>query len=510
MKTKNILLLLMLTMISITYGTIQAQSTICAGEELCLTVTARGDIQWQQSPTGASFANIGGAIGDTACIFPIQDMYYRAIVLEGTCDSVISDTQFVAVLPGLVADAGADIDLCEGDSATIGGSPAVAGGTAPYVYNWTPAAGLSSSTASNPMAFPSITTMYVLTVTDANGCMGSDTMTVFVNSSPIADAGMDLTTNCTTAVQIGGSPTGSGGSGTLSYLWTPSSGITTPTSANPMALPSVTSTLTVTVTDSLGCSGADDMVLTVLGSASGVDTVNFTGAPVMWIVQPCMDSLFIQVWGAQGGFDPPTAGGLGGYAQGYLTPNVGDTLWLYVGGKGTDGPGSGQNCNLLGGWNGGGNTGATCCSNSGGGAGAGGGGTDVRLGGQTLNDRVIVGGGGGGAGSNNVGAAGGGLVGSNGGAYNGVPSTGGSQTAGGNKGGYFTSHTCSEATNGAFGQGGIGDGNDGGGAGGGWYGGGGGANNNGGAGGSSYYGGVVNGSTTGGIRSGDGLIIITW
>ncbi len=239
------------------------------------------------------------------------------------------------------------------------------------------------------------------------------------------------------------------------------------------------------------------------------DTTFYTGSEDFFVVPSCVDSVFIKAWGAQGGFLTTTAGGMGGYAEGTLPVNQGDTLWLYVGGQGTNGPG-GQNCNLSGGFNGGGNTGDTCCSNAGSGAGAGGGATDVRYGGKTLNDRVIVGSGGGGAGSGQVGAAGGGLTGSNGGTYQSVTATGGTQTAGGLVGGHYTQHLCSKGTDGSFGQGGTGDGNDGGGGGGGCHGGGGGPNNGGGAGGSSYIAGVINGSTTGGLRAGNGMIIIEY
>lgn len=246
--------------------------------------------------------------------------------------------------------------------------------------------------------------------------------------------------------------------------------------------------------------------------ASGLmaqDSLGYTGSVQTYIVPPCTDSVNIQTWGAQGGFVGTTAGGNGGEAFGSLDVSSGDTLWVYVGGKGIDSPGGSQACNLAGGWNGGGPTGDTCCSNAGSGAASGGGASDVRYGGQTLNDRVIVAAGGGGAYSSENGAAGGGLVGLDGGSYNGVASTGGTQTSGGQAGGYYTAHTCNRATDGTFGYGGKGDGNDGGGGGAGWYGGGGGANNAGAAGGSSYIGGVDNGSTNTGTNTGNGLVVIT-
>lgn len=238
-------------------------------------------------------------------------------------------------------------------------------------------------------------------------------------------------------------------------------------------------------------------------------TFTYTGSMQTFVVPMGVTSINVAAWGAQGGGIGTVQGGLGGTTTGQVPVTPGETIYVFVGGAGT--PGSGQACGMVGGFNGGGPTGQTCCSNAGGGAGSGGGASDIRVGGQTLADRVIVAAGGGGAGSGKVGANGGGLTGGDGQPYNNVSATGGNQTMGGAVGGHYTMHTCSMGTAGAFGVGGEGDGNDGGGGGGGWYGGGGGANNAGGGGGSSYYAAtVVGGSTTSGVQTGNGEIIISW
>src|SRR5688572_9770201 len=77
----------------------QAQTSVCPGEEVCLTVQARGTIQWQSSLDGIAFSNMPNGQGDTVCFFPGLNLFYRAVVTEGTCDSVVSDTQFVSVFP---------------------------------------------------------------------------------------------------------------------------------------------------------------------------------------------------------------------------------------------------------------------------------------------------------------------------------------------------------------------------------------------------------------------------
>ena len=87
----------------------------------------------------------------------------------------------------LVASAGADADICLGDSVIIGGLPTASGGTSPYSYAWSPPTGLSGSTVANPAAFPNTTTSYLITATDANNCQQTGTVVITVNNLPVAD-----------------------------------------------------------------------------------------------------------------------------------------------------------------------------------------------------------------------------------------------------------------------------------------------------------------------------------
>jgi gliding motility-associated-like protein len=121
-------------------------------------------------------------------------------------------------------------------------------------YLWTPAAGLSSPTISNPVANPGSTTNYSLVVTDAVGCKATTTVPVTVGSAPevpVNDASI-----------CGGAPatlTASpvdGGGGT--YSWSPSGQTTQSITVNPA------STTGYTVTYSNGeCAGTGTGTVTV-------------------------------------------------------------------------------------------------------------------------------------------------------------------------------------------------------------------------------------------------------
>lgn len=190
----------------------------------------------------------------------------------------------------------------------------------------------------------------------------------------------------------------------------------------------------------------------------------------------------LEVWGAQGGSynNEYAQGGMGGYSKGYIYLNAGDTLFVHTGGAGS----YGTSLNSLsgGGANGGGNAGYR--------GGAGGGATDIRIGADTLLNRVIVAGGGGGAAVIDStykanGGAGGGTYGIDGEYYDATHlayvGTGGMQIAGGGGGsGISTEYNGSV---GVFGVGGNSANrnnnvNSNGAGGGGWYGGGGAGNGN--------------------------------
>ena len=74
----------------------------------------------------------------------------------------------------ITANAGRDTVSCNHSPVVIG-SNAKPG----YVYSWSPAAGLSSSTIANPIANPDFTTSYVVSTRhDGGGCLNKDTVVV--------------------------------------------------------------------------------------------------------------------------------------------------------------------------------------------------------------------------------------------------------------------------------------------------------------------------------------------
>jgi gliding motility-associated-like protein len=107
----------------------------------------------------------------------------------GTCQTTDNVVVTVNELPTL--NAGADITICVNDTATI--QAIASGGTGPYNISWNFSALLSDNDALITDAYPVNTTTFTGTLTDANNCVDTDAITVFVNGLPIVEAGNNLT-----------------------------------------------------------------------------------------------------------------------------------------------------------------------------------------------------------------------------------------------------------------------------------------------------------------------------
>ncbi len=100
------------------------------------------------------------------------------------CNDSISKIITIVPLPSI--DAGADQGVCLNDSVTIGGAPTSTGLNVSFV--WDNAATLDDNSSSNPVAKPSISTRYKVTVTDLNtGCFDTSSVLITVNPLPTAN-----------------------------------------------------------------------------------------------------------------------------------------------------------------------------------------------------------------------------------------------------------------------------------------------------------------------------------
>jgi hypothetical protein len=171
---------------------------------------------------------------------------------------MVTDSIIVDVLPLPNVRAGSATRLCFGDSVLLGVDPAPSGATS---FSWKDANGTIIGSANRQWVHPAVTTTYYLTVIDTNGCVGVDSVTVSVNERPTVAPFTEYRLCAETGIRISAPVTG--GSQPLRYEWTPATGLSSWSVADPFAQPDSTTTYTVVVTDASGCSDTGQVRVSV-------------------------------------------------------------------------------------------------------------------------------------------------------------------------------------------------------------------------------------------------------
>lgn len=231
----------------------------------------------------ASIANVASyswapatALSCTNCASPNANpqaatTYTASLTLANGC--VISDT--VAVTPTVTATAKPDATVCPGGSVQLG-SPSQAGIT----YAWSSVSGspvgtLSCTSCAQPIATPTVTTVYRLTAS-GSGCTITDDVQITVKSLPA------FTISGNSSICTGGSTTLSASpiGQNINYQWSPVTGVVSPNSSSTVINPVATTTYRLTQTDiNSGCSNYQEMVVGVSPNNVSATGGNITICP---------------------------------------------------------------------------------------------------------------------------------------------------------------------------------------------------------------------------------------
>ena len=233
-----------------------------------VTGTPGGTFAYSPDPGDGSTVNtasgsITNGVGGTT--------YTLEYTTSGACPQSSTQTVTVNALPPVDVP---DYSVCTGGTVALTATGA-------NTYSWSPATYLDATTGATVNSTPAADITYTVTGTDANGCVNTDATTVTVIPNAPINAGADVTIcegESTTLTATGG----------VTYTWqAPISAA----GAVQTVSPATTTVYTVDGVDAFGCSGTDQVTITVnplpTATISGTTavcegdpapTITFTGA----------------------------------------------------------------------------------------------------------------------------------------------------------------------------------------------------------------------------------------
>jgi gliding motility-associated-like protein len=262
---------------------------LCYGDSTQLIATGGNVFAWQADATLSSTD-----IADPY-VNPTSSTWYYVTVSNSANGCNATDSVFVNVLPQYNISNIPELNVCVGDSLQLVHPDIPNNATS---YSWTPNNNIIDPTVMMPWANPSINTVYSVTFSDANGCIGTASVSVIVNPTP--DAGDDVQICTGASVQLNAS------SGGTTYSWLPTDGLNDANIQNPIATPATTTTYVLTVSypnGNIACVSTDS--ITVFVSPQGFADINVlasnlpqssSGNPIICSGQ----SLDLQAFGGDG------------------------------------------------------------------------------------------------------------------------------------------------------------------------------------------------------------------
>lgn len=259
----------------------------------------------------------------TPCARPDTTTIYSLVVTDSTtgCSSELTLTDTLATVtvhvnPVPVAVAGPDFDICLGDSVVLQGFGTDAGPV--YEYQWSPSNGLSDTTIANPIANPTVTTVYSLVVY-SNDCPSyADSVEVRVHTIPTVEAGWDREI-CLGETAILDAQAGGDSTATYTFEWQDTVGIIGSNLLEDIFVsPDSTTAYTVVATTNWGCSSAPDTAVVYVKPAPiaeagdniaicGSDSVQLQGSYYYTTTDSAPISQITYNWTPTTNMDDPTS-----------------------------------------------------------------------------------------------------------------------------------------------------------------------------------------------------------
>ncbi|MBU6340801.1 MAG: T9SS type A sorting domain-containing protein [Bacteroidetes bacterium] len=213
---------------SVTITIVNNATCVAGGKATAVASGGAGNYTylWSPNANNATTATVGGLLPGT---------YTVTVTDAGGCAATATATISQTGGPSVVVSGSSPAGCTTGGSATAGAS----GGTGPYTYKWNNPGMSTTPTVNN---LPPGT--YTVTVTDANGC--TNTASVSIAAALLPQVVISASTNAKCDQPGSATAVATGGAGTYTYLW--DNGETTATAVLLFA-----GNHSVTVTDANGC-----------------------------------------------------------------------------------------------------------------------------------------------------------------------------------------------------------------------------------------------------------------
>jgi gliding motility-associated-like protein len=234
-------------------------TSICEGDTLLLTGTSnKSNVSWQWNPAllvASPNTAITAGFPTVTSNFSLQTKWGNHCIATANIN--------IPVTALAIPNAGADANFCLGQTPI---ALSASGGTS---YSWSPSAGLSNTNTASPVASPTSTNSYVVSV-GVNGCSRTrnDTVLVTVRNKPLVAITNDTLICVPDTLQLNASGVGT-------FLWTPNYMINDVNTQNPLVSPDVPTRYRLRHTDVFGCFTEDSLWVDVKALATidaGPDT----------------------------------------------------------------------------------------------------------------------------------------------------------------------------------------------------------------------------------------------
>lgn len=227
----------------------KSNSPICENGTVELTASGGQTYSWS-GPGG--FTATGSMPSFAASLLAAGP--YSVIAADAFgCKAPAATTILINPKPAAVASN--DKTICKGDPVQLESSGGIS-------YLWFPADGISNIIDKNPLANPVNTTTYSVVVSNADNCKDTATVTITVNTKPVADAGPDKFILKGESAVLDGNVPGTA----VSFFWTPADFLNNPLAKNPVTNITHDTIYTLHVVSNIGCgTAADDVLVKVFG-----------------------------------------------------------------------------------------------------------------------------------------------------------------------------------------------------------------------------------------------------